>query len=369
MYHMSYVYISLSIYIYIQYLYIYIDTIYIHTSHIYIHNIYNIYIYSIYIIYIYIFIHIIVQIYLDSRNLTAGVANLQTISRQFQDQRGFFDRKKHEWKDPGVRRLQWTWDIVMILIWAVSKKTAGSWLMIIGGYTILKSDKEWGFSSYPFTLLIAHLNTLLRRPQDSESSEWPFHKSMMNMWGHFLSDMWLYPILRLSNVPEVVFHWNRNALISLWSAKSERVLRIIDDSTTLSSYDTPCEILILLRYCQASVHVRLVWRDTSTRASHQKIFSIFSDPKKRWGRDLIWKPHNLFISLSRTWFDWAIWLHTFEIQHGLSMSFLTTGYREYDPPSVRCTTRHLIPLADDQMMVNWWPIFIIGIPTKPVTKQ
>ena len=117
------------------------------------------------------------------------MANLQTISRQFQDQRGFFDRKKHEWKDPGVRRLQWTWDIVMILIWAVSKKTAGSWLMIIGGYTILKSDKEWGFSSYPFTLLIAHLNTLLRRPQDSESSEWPFHKSMMNMWGHFLSDM------------------------------------------------------------------------------------------------------------------------------------------------------------------------------------
>ena len=63
------------------------------------------FLYTLYI-YIYIFIHILVQIYLDSRNLTAGVANLQTISRQFQDQRGFFDRKKHEWKDPGVRRLQ-----------------------------------------------------------------------------------------------------------------------------------------------------------------------------------------------------------------------------------------------------------------------
>lgn len=207
------------------------------------------------------------------------MANLQTISRQFQDQRGFFDRKKHEWKDPGVRRLQWTWDIVMILIWAVSKKTAGSSLMIIGDYTILKSDKEWGFSSYPFTLLIAHLNTLLRRPQDSESSEWPFHKSMLNMWGHFLSDMCS---IRSCDFP-MFRRWFSIDIemlgISLWSAKSERVLRIIDDSTTLSSwessYDTPCEILILLRYCQASVHVRLVWRDTSTRASHQKIFSTF----------------------------------------------------------------------------------------------
>ena len=153
--------------------------------------------------------------------------------------------------------------------------------MIIGGYTILKSDKEWGFSSYPFTLLIAHLNTLLRQPQDSESSEWPFHKSMMNMWGHLLSDMCSirscdFPMFRRWFSIEIEMPG-----IILWSAKSERVLRIIDDSTTLSSYDTPCEILILLRYCQASMHVRLMCMDTSTRASHQKIFSIFSDAKKR----------------------------------------------------------------------------------------